>query len=143
MEQNPFTKRAESYLGAAESFHKKEFSCYNDLLILLLVVYSNNRETEFESIIFDSKYILGLMRVLEKAASNPDVKNIEQIKIDLSDTTKKVISALKEITAENEDLSKTFDEKYFALTGEAFANLRLLLSDLERIKIYSNEMKRK
>ncbi|HPI37183.1 MAG TPA: hypothetical protein PK397_04485 [Ignavibacteriaceae bacterium] len=143
MEQNPFTSRAIEFLNSAAAFHQKEFSCYNDLLILLPTVYSNNRETEFESIIFDAKYVLGLMRVIEKAASNPDVKNIEQIKKDLSETTKKVISALQRIIAGNEDLSKGFNGKYFVLTGEAFANFRLLLSDLERIKIYSNEMKRK
>lgn len=141
MEQNRFTNRAVEFLDSAATFHQKDFSCYNDLLVLLSTVYSNNRETEFESIIFDSKYILGLMRVLEKAASNPDVKNIEQIKQDLSDTTKKVISALQEILAGYEDFSKSFNEKYLELTSEAFANLRLLLSDLERIKIYSNEMK--
>lgn len=143
MEQNPFTSRAIEFLNSAAAFHQKEFSCYNDLLILLSTVYSNNREGEFESIIFDAKYALGLMRVIEKAASNPDVKNIEQIKKDLSDTTTKVISALQGIIAGNEDLSKSFNEKYLALTGEGFANFRLLLSDLERIKIYFNEVKRK
>jgi len=84
------------------------------------------------------------MRVLFSAQNNPEVKNIEQIQSDLSSNIQRTIEMIKDIlTNESSEVQDEFQKKYFDLNSDSFENLDLLLSDLEWLKMYFNDLKRR
>jgi len=46
------------------------------------------------------------------------------------------------LSHESTEVKTKFEEKYFSLTAESFANFQNLLHDLEWVKIYQNYLKR-
>ncbi len=113
----------------------------------LLRIYEETRENDnvklFEDLLFNSKYVMGLLRVVQSSASIPDIKNLEQIKKDFTENMEKVTDQLREIIKPGtDDLRKYFEETYFELTQENFIHLSELLADLEQAKKYMNSVKR-
>ena len=131
-------------LNDAEQFSDSLLKKKDDLVLLLNECSSINNFTIFDDLCFTGKYINGLLRVLKTGNTNPEVKSLDHVKKDLSDNMEKVISLLKEITLNSsEEIKINFEKKYFSLSPEAFANLTVLVSDLDATKKYLNQIKRK
>lgn len=131
-----FTEEVENYTG--NSLNRKA-----DVKRLIRVVTENGKEEEFEELIFTSKYICGLMRVVKNAPGVPDVNSIENIKEDLNDNIKKGIEQLREIiSGSNGEQKDYFEKTYLSLTTQSFNNLNQFISDLESVKKYINYLKR-
>jgi multimeric flavodoxin WrbA len=114
-----------------------------DLQIIFEESLTKGKEKQLEELAFTSKYVKGLIRVLKDSGSNPEVKNSDNIKNDLSENMKKAVNQLKEIIAESDDNTRSyFSRAYFQLTPESFMNLNELLEDLEWTKKYLNNQKR-
>ena len=68
----------------------------------------------------------------------------DRVKKDLGENIEKVISRLKEITLNlKEDHKIKIEKNYLALSKESFQNIKLLIEDLDHIKMYLNFLKRK
>jgi len=84
-----------------------------------------------------------LLRVIQHAGTNPEIKNLAQIKIDLAENMEQISANLKILLAnESTEVKEEFEKEYLSLTAESFANFRKLLNDLEWVKIYHNHLKR-
>lgn len=136
-------ENAERFCDEVAKFSQNKLLVKSDLQMLVLSAISSLNEELFFSIAFTAKYIQGLLRVIQQAGTNPEIKNLQQIKHDLTENMEKMSSDLKTILAGSEiEVKAMFTEKYLALTAESFANLRKLLNDLEWVKIYQNQLKR-
>jgi hypothetical protein len=114
-----------------------------DIAKLLEICVTGGKEKEFEDLIFTAKYIQGLMRVMKKAQTIPEVQSVDYIKSDFTNNVKKIIEQIRNLFGEKDDESKIyFEEMYLSSRQHSFENLILLLIDLELIKEYVNIMKR-
>ncbi|PJA98201.1 MAG: hypothetical protein CO128_08595 [Ignavibacteriales bacterium CG_4_9_14_3_um_filter_30_11] len=130
-------------LVAIEKKSGKIFTEQEGLLQLFNIGLSNENGPLFEKLIFTSKYILGLKRVLEKGAVIPDVNNLDEIKKDLSENLTSVKNILNEFSIKMTDnYRSTFESNYLAMTQNSLAKLYLLLEGLEWTKMYLNDLKR-
>ncbi len=134
---------ANSFCDEVEKFSENKLLVKSDLKLLVLCAVSSLNEELFFSIAFTAKYVQGLLRVIQQAGTNPEIKNLLQIQNDLTEQMERISVDLKTLLAASEkEVKEKFAEKYLALTAESFANLRKLLNDLEWVKIYQNQMKR-
>jgi hypothetical protein len=131
-----FIESVESYTG--NPLIRKE-----DIEKLIGIVKEKGKEEEFDKLIFTSKYICGLMRVVKNAVGVPEVNSIEHIKEDLNENIKKGIEQMREVISSGDEEQKSYFEKtYLTLTSHSFNNLNQLFSDLEAVKKYINYLKR-
>ena len=136
-------ENAGQFCDEVEKFSQNKLLVKSDLQMLVLSAISSLNEELFFSIAFTAKYIQGLLRVIQHAGTNAEIKNLTQIKTDLTENMEKISSDLKTLLTGSEiEVKEMFAEKYLALTAESFANLRKLLNDLEWVKIYQNQLKR-
>jgi hypothetical protein len=136
LNDNSFLSEVENYTG---SLLQKKL----DVKKLIDAVVSGEKENEFEELTFTAKYICGMLRVIKNAPGIPEVTSIEHVKSDLSDNIKKGIEQLKQIlSSASESEQNYFEQTYFNLTAQNFANLSALFSDLESVKKYLNYIKR-
>lgn len=134
---------ANSFCDEVEKFSENKLLVKSDLKLLVLCAVSSLNEELFFSIAFTAKYVQGLLRVIQQAGTNPEIKNLLQIQNDLTEQMERISVDLKTLLAASEkEVKEKFAGKYLALTAESFANLRKLLNDLEWVKIYQNQMKR-
>jgi len=130
-------------LEAIENKSGKIFTEREGLLIIFNVGLSDKNNSLFEELIFTSKYILGLKRVLEKGAGIPDVNNLDEAKKDLAKNLTEVVDILKELLLKMDENKKTFFESnYLVMTQNSLAKLYSLLDGLEWTKMYLNDLKR-
>ena len=114
-----------------------------DLLRIYEEMQQNNNVKLFEELLFNAKYVMGLLRVVQNSPNIPDIKNLAQIKKDFSENMEKVTDQLRSIIQPGSaELIKYFEETYLKLTQENFLHLSELLSDLEQAKKYMNSIKR-
>jgi len=114
-----------------------------DLQIIFEESLGKGKEKQLEELAFTSKYVKGLFRVLKDGSRNSEIKNIDNIKTDLTENMKKVVSQLKEILSEVDiNTLNYFNRTYFDLSSQCFINLNELLEDLEWTKKYLNSLKR-
>ncbi len=131
------------FVAGIEEFTRSKLRRKIDLLRLYEEAQLHDNIKLFEELLFNAKYVMGLLRVVQSSASLEDIKNIEQIKKDFSENMEKVINQLKEIIkSASPDLSRYFEDTYFKLTQENFIHISELLSDLEQAKKYVNSVKR-
>ncbi|MFA6598835.1 MAG: hypothetical protein WCS69_14015 [Ignavibacteriaceae bacterium] len=131
------------FCDEVEKFSNMKLLVKDDLQKLASAAVNSLQQELFFSIAFSAKYVQGLVRVLQQAGTNPEIKNLEQIKNDLTENMEQITATLKILLAnESNEVKATLEEKYFSLTAESFVNLRNLLSDLEWVKIYQNHLKR-
>ena len=136
-------KDSTRFCDEVEKFSENKLFVKQDLLTLLSSAIDSLNEELFFSIAFTAKYVQGLLRVIQQAGTNPEIKNLAQIKNDLTENMEKITDNLKTLIAYSDiEVKEKFEEKYLALTAESFSNLRNLLSDLEWVKIYHNRLKR-
>jgi len=93
-----------------------------------------------DKISFSAKYIQGLYKIIEKAAGNTDINNMEELKTKLTDEMKNFREVLI-VSLANTEHAGYFNLNYFEYTPEAFANFRRLISDLEWVKLFKNDLK--
>ncbi|MDP3149530.1 MAG: hypothetical protein Q8N83_10425 [Ignavibacteria bacterium] len=136
-------KDADSFCHEVERFSQHQLLVKSDLQTLVSSAINSLNEELFFSIAFTAKYVQGLLRVIQQAGTNPEIKNLRQIKNDLTENMEKITADLNTLLADSaKEVREKFKEKYLALTAESFANLRMLLNDLEWVKIYQNQLKR-
>ena len=140
MPNNLFDK---NFLEAVEKYTGNSLQRKEDIKRIIQTVIADGKEAEFDNLIFTSKYICGLIRVLKNSPGIPEVNSTEHIKKDLNENIKKGVEYLNEIVSgDDKDLKNYFNEKYTSLTPENFINLQKLFSDLEAVKKYLNYLKR-
>ena len=134
----------ESLLQEVERFSNKIFTNKENLRLVFAEGLKEENQGSFERLIFTSKYVLGLKRVLEKGAGIPDVNNLEDVKKDLSENLGSVVNILKEFNSSMcEEKKNQFEEDYLKMTPVCLINLYKLLEGLEWVKMYLNDLKRK
>jgi len=134
---------SKSFCESVEQFSQNNLLQKEDLHWLISIAVSPAKAELFFSMAFTAKYVQGLMRVIQQSTTNPEIKNLQQIKDDLTENMEKISTDLKRyIENEAEDMKHAFEQKYLGMSGEAFMNLRKLLNDLEWVKIYDNHLKR-
>lgn len=137
-------QNAQLIIEEVEQFSNNKLKLKNDLFVIVNSALKNNLNEKLNDLAFTSKYVKGLMRVLFSAQNNPEVKNIEQIQSDLSNNIQKTIEMIKDILIyESSEIKYEFQKKYFNLNSESLGNLNFLLSDLEWLKMYFNDLKRR
>lgn len=136
-------KDSTRFCDEVEKFSENKLLVKQDLLTLVSSAIDSLNEELFFSIAFTAKYIQGLLRVIQHAGTNPEIKNLAQIKIDLAENMEQISANLKILLAnESTEVKEEFEKEYLSLTAESFANFRKLLNDLEWVKIYHNHLKR-
>jgi len=131
------------FCDEVEEFSNMKLLVKADLQILASAAVHSLQQELFFSIAFSAKYVQGLIRVLQQAGTNPEIKNLDQIKKDLTENMEQITANLKILLAnESTEVKREFEEKYLSLSSDAFAKLLNLLNDLEWVKIYQNHLKR-
>lgn len=138
-----FSNSAE-LINQAEKFSKSSFNKKAELIRIYEEALKSDNKKTFEDLAFTAKYLRGLMRVMQQGPKNPEVNSVEHVKKDFSENMKKVIDQIKElISNSDENLKQHFEENFFEMSQEGLTNLNELLADLEWVKIYLNDQKRK
>ena len=103
----------ENFLDETEKFTNHLLNKKDDVQQLITVVANLKREEEFNELIFTAKYLKGLLRVVNKAPSIPEVESIEQVEADISENMKKVLDQLRGILSGVEESKvNLFEENY-------------------------------
>lgn len=132
-----------NFLGEVEKFIGSSLQKRDDVKKLIHIVVSDKKVKEFDDLIFTSKYICGLMRVIKNAPGVPEVSSIDHVKNDLSENINKAVDQLRELLSESDKKEKDyFQSTYTQISSENFNNLQKLFSDLESVKKYLNHLKR-
>jgi len=132
-----------NFLDEVEKFTDSLLKSKEDAKRLINIVVASKKEKEFRNLIFTSKYICGLIRVMKNAPAVPEVSSIDHVKKDLNENVNKAVDQLNEILAEsNETEREHFNNTYTQLSAENLNNLQQLFSDLESVKKYLNYLKR-
>ena len=138
-----YNTKPTDFVEAIEEFSGSKLRRKIDLLRIYEEAQQNDKLKLFEELLFNAKYVMGLLRVVQSSTNIPDIKNLDQIKKDFTENMEKVINELKAlIETGTDDLKKYFQETYFELTQENFIHISELLSDLEQAKKFINNAKR-
>ena len=131
-----FLEEVEKLLG--ESLNRKA-----DLQIIFELSAQFKQEKNFEELVFNGKYLNGLMKVLKSGPGIPEVESLEHIKKDLAIKMETLISQIREIVSKSDEVTMSFFENnYLQLSQQNLLNLNSLIEDLDRIKKYLNFKKR-
>lgn len=135
---------SENLINETEEFLKRSLRKKDDLRIILNSFMQKNKFEDFEKFTFDGKYLNGLFRVLRDSPNLSEVKSVDHIKKDISETIEKMISKISEVAdslGENEKAA--LKKNYLELSQDSLKNLQTLSEDLDDIKKYLNYIKRK
>ncbi|HLG33054.1 MAG TPA: hypothetical protein VI362_08415 [Ignavibacteriaceae bacterium] len=131
-----FLEEVEKLLG--ESLNRKA-----DLQTIFELSAQFKLEKNFEELVFNGKYLNGLMKVLKSGPGIPEVESLEHIKKDLAIKMETLISQIREIVSKSDEATMSFFENnYLQLSQQNLLNLNSLIEDLDRIKKYLNFKKR-
>jgi len=75
-----YSKNPSEFVNEVEKFSKSKLKRKAELLRIYEEALDNKNEALFEDLIFTAKYILGLLRIVNKGTINSEITNIEQIK---------------------------------------------------------------
>jgi hypothetical protein len=139
-----FPKNAADFVNDAEKFSGSPLNKKAELILLVEEAEQNGKSKVFEDLIFNAKYIMSLIKTIERSSPEVPMGNMEHMKKDFSAKLLKTSDLLKQILSLSaENIRNHFETSYFGPPEESLYNLNLLLSDLERIQNYVNEKKRK
>jgi hypothetical protein len=133
--------KTSEFVNGLETFCRGKLQQKEELTKILEIAFTQNKEDELDKLAFNAKYIQGLFRVLSKSVGNNEITNIEDIRKDLSVNIESTTKLLRNIIAENE-IKDEIEKKYLELSAGSFQNYQKILSDLEWVKMYLNELKR-
>lgn len=143
MNEFNFVNDSPEFVGNIEKFSGSKLKRKIELIKIYEECRRNDDKKLFEELVFNSKYVMGLLRAVRKGNDLLTQKDLEKIKKDFSDNLNSAITQIKEVLRNcDEESKKHFDETFFVLSGESFLNLTELLSDLEWVKMYLNFKKR-
>ena len=135
---------SENLINETEEFLKRSLKKKDDLRIILNSFIQKNKFEDFEKFTFDGKYLNGLFRVLRDSPNLSEVKSVDHIKKDISETIEKMISKISEVADSLGGNEKAALRKnYLELSQDSLKNLQTLSEDLDDIKKYLNYIKRK
>lgn len=135
---------SENLINETEEFLKRSLKKKDDLRIILNSFMQKNKFEDFEKFTFDGKYLNGLFRVLRDSPNLSEVKSVDHIKKDISETIEKMISKISEVADSlNENEKAALKKNYLELSQDSLKNLQTLSEDLDDIKKYLNYIKRK
>jgi hypothetical protein len=135
---------SENLINETEEFLKRSLKKKDDLRIILNSFIQKNKFEDFEKFTFDGKYLDGLFRVLKESPNLSEVKSVDHIKKDISETIEKMISKISEVADSlNENEKAALKKNYLELSQDSLKNLQTLSEDLDDIKKYLNYIKRK
>ena len=120
------------FLEEINTFSEGRLKNIEDLKILLTTVDDKGRVNEFLDLIFFSKFVVKLHRMLNQKSISPE--EAENIKPEFILHAEKVKDILKSIISEDANTLKLLDEKYLSITPESFSFFISLLNDLAWIK---------
>ena len=136
-------EKTKKLIDEIEEYSGNNLRRKEDLTTLIQAGYSNDQEELIEEICFTSKYIQGLFRVLQRASGNNEIRNINQIKNDLTINLEKVKKLIGEILINTNDPAREyFSENYLRMSQDSLLNLTELMNDFEWMKKYLNRVKR-
>lgn len=134
----------EDFLSDLKKFSGNKLKNEDDLHFLVNIVIKSGKSNLFEKTIFIAKYINGLKRVLKSGAGNPEITNIGDIREDMLNNYQILIEQMKLLLeGQKESEISRFRNKFLNSERESFERLNSLLEDLEWVKMYLNENKRK
>ncbi len=134
----------ENFVAELKKFSGNKLKNEEELFSLVNIVIKTGRTDLFEKIVFTAKYINGLKRVLNSGRGNPEITNIGQIREDMLHNYQKLLDQLNLLLeGENDPDMKGFRDKFLIDERESFERLNSFLDDLEWVKMYLNEHKRK
>jgi len=133
----------EKFIENVERYTAHPLLRKEDVERLIGIVTEKGKEIEFEELIFTSKYVCGLIRIVKNSTGVPEVNSIEHIKEDLNENIKKGIEQIRGIISASDGKEKDyFEQTFLTPTTQSFNNLYQLFSDLEAVKKYVNYLKR-
>lgn len=142
METNYTQNTAAEFFAGFEENSGKILLFRQEMLSLVEHSFTERKLKDLHDITFTAKYINGIKRAINSAANNPEIKNADDLKKDLSIQVGKLIEQLKLHIAEtDEEFQAHIKETFLDMNPQAFINLTNLLSDLEQLKIYFNRLR--
>lgn len=128
-----------SLIQEINEFSKNKLKRKEDLELILNA--ASNDKKLFADLIFDAKYIMGLQRVLKQNTTNNEEAKFK-VQQDYSSNLMKIIEQLKIVANNFQQKDKFFfEQNYLQLNHSSLNNLNGLLSDLEWVKMYINDLK--
>jgi len=136
-------KVPEDLLDNAEDYFKITLNKKSDLILIINGFNLHDGLLGFEDFCFTGKYLFGLFRVLNDSSNIPEVKNVDPIKKDITDSVEKITTQLKNMSYDlDEAQKKRIEKEYLELSQNSLKNLLALFEDLNDIKKYLNFFKR-
>ena len=134
----------EKFVDNVENFTGNPLNRKEDIKKLIEIVLGKGKEDKFEKLIFTSKHICGLMRIMKNSTGVSAADSIEHIKEDLNENIRKGVDQIREIISGSErERTEYFGKTYLSsATTQRFNNLYQLFSELEAVKKYVNYLKR-
>ena len=120
------------FLDEINAFSEGKIRNIEGLKYLLNITDEKAKLNEFLDLIFFSKFVVKLHRILSQKSISPE--EAEKIKPEFILHAEKVKDILKSIVSEDISTLKYFDEKYLTNTPESFSSFISLLNDLAWIK---------
>lgn len=113
-----------------------------EMLALIEHGYVQHTLESLHDIAFSAKSVNGMKRAVQSAVSNPEVKNADAMKKDLSLEIGKLMERLGVFVADTDEAFRIhFTSSFLEMNPQSFINLTNLLSDLEELKIYFNRLR--
>jgi hypothetical protein len=136
-------KVLENLIEQTEKFLNRSLKRREDLKIILKAYEQNDNLDEFEKLTFDGKYLNGLFRVLKESTNLAEIKSVDHIKKDITETVEKIFKKINDLSNSlNGDEEKILKKNYLELTQNSMQNLHALVEDFDDIKKYLNYLKR-
>lgn len=130
-----------SFIQGFEKFSAGKLKEPEDIKSIISSCLTEEKNEKLNELAFTAKYVQGLFRVAAGSVNNSEIKNIDDIKKELSQNLEKCILLLKHLIA-GETFQLSFEEKYLQLTHSSMSNLKNLINDFEWLKMYLNQLKR-
>lgn len=141
---NYSSQTASDFINEVEKFSNSPLNTKAELIILVEEAAKNGKEKIFDDLIFNAKYIMSLIKMIERNPVNIQMENMGYMKKDFSVKLLKTSELVKQIlSSSDEKIRNHFETNYFGPPGESLYNLNLLLADLERVETYLNINKKK
>jgi ribonuclease BN (tRNA processing enzyme) len=139
-----YSKNAAEFVEEVERFSNSKLNKKIEVIRLYEEALASNKIKEFEDLAFTAKYLRGLLRVLKEGQNIPEVGSMEKIKADFSSNMEKASETISDILLSSESsVKKYFNENFIEMSQDTLVNMNELLQDLEWVKIYLNDSKRK
>ena len=119
-----------------ELFSKRGFADRAELEYVIELFKQSKKDKDFDKLIFEAKYCVGLLKGIENSA----VTNVDNLKREFLQSIYTVQSI---INSNSGDKVNEVAEKYIVASKCGFNTISNLIRDLELVKIFFNELKRK